>query len=113
MTRKIKPSVRYYARIRGPQGYLRAVIRYGASRKYITTDVWITQSQLARLDTSGSLKVHTQMDKEVNNALHECNAAIWGVVLPLVESGQFAETTSDAIDRAVRIAFRGRKESAQ
>lgn len=108
--RATKPSVRYYARFRGAQGFLRAVIRYESARKYITTDIPITSSQLTRLDTSGRMeRVCTSADKVLSAQLQAFNTAVWSVVAPLLDNGTFAETSSDILDREVRQTYNGRK----
>lgn len=104
--------MRYYARFRGEQGYLRAVLRLGKVRKYITTDICVTSKQLARIESSGEVRVRTAPDKELSGKLEKCNKAIWGVITPLLEAGAFTSTPSDTLDREVREAYSGRKEGA-
>lgn len=94
---KKKPTLRYYARFKEEFGYLHAVIRYGTTRKCITTPLVITAEQLPRLDTSGYISNPTEGDLLLDGRLHRFTPIVWSVVNPLIANGEFANIPSQTL----------------
>lgn len=89
MAKEKKPTLRYFARFKEDFGYLRAVIRYGSTRKYVLTPMVVTKAQLDRLDTAGHIRRETDEDVMLEGRLREFTSYVWQVVTPLIEAGEF------------------------
>ena len=94
MAKEKKPTLRYFARFKEDFGYLRAVIRYGTTRKYVLTPMVVTRAQVDRLDTAGHIRKETEEDAMLEGRLREFTAYVWQVVTPLIESGEFPAVPS-------------------
>lgn len=101
-----KPTLRYFARFKEDRGYLRAVIRYGQKRKYITTPIPITQAQLGRLDTAGHIRIETNEDAILEGRLRDFTSYVWKVVTPLIDTGEFDSALSWEISHSIYATIR-------
>ena len=89
-----KLTLRYFARFKGDTGYLRAVVRYDGHRKYLTTPIVITRTQLPRLKSFGRI-IHTNdADALLDGRLLRYTSYIMQVAKTLVDNGTFAATSS-------------------
>lgn len=102
----LKPTLRYFARFKEDRGYLRAVIRYGQKRKYITTPIPITKAQLERLDTAGSIRIETNEDAILRGRLRDFTSYVWKVVTPLIDTGEFDNALSWEISHSIYATIR-------
>lgn len=94
--------MRYFARFKGDFGYLRAVIRYGSTRKTITTPLVITAEQLTQLDSAGHISQPlTDADHRLDGKLRQYSNYIWQTVNPLLESGEFDAIPSEQLTTAI------------
>lgn len=105
---KKKPTLRYFARFTEDFGYLRAVVRYDTTRKYILTPMVISQDQIKRLDTSGHIHpITNDKDIRIDGQLREFTGYVWQTVKPLIESGEFSTIPSEKLTSAI---FRTKEE---
>lgn len=105
--RKRKPTLRYFARFKGDSGYLRAIIRYRKTRRYIQTPITITKEQLGRLFSTGHiLHIQNTSDALLEGRLQNFTACVWQVVRPLIDSGEFASTDSKGLTTAIMGALK-------
>ena len=90
MSKEKKPTLRYFARFKENFGYLRAVVRYGTTRKYVLTPMVVTKAQLTRLDSAGYInQPQSKADLILDGRLREYTNYIWQTVNPLLASGEF------------------------
>ena len=90
MSKEKKPTLRYFARFKEDFGYLRAVVRYGTTRKYVLTPMVVTKAQLTRLDSAGYInQPQSKADLILDGRLREYTNYIWQTVNPLLASGEF------------------------
>ena len=102
MARKKKPTLRYFARFKEDFGYLRAVIRYESTRKYVLTPLVITAEQLTRLDSAGHInQPQSNADHILEGRLREYTNYIWQTVNPLLDSGEFDTMPSTLLTTAI------------
>lgn len=102
MARKKKPTLRYFARFKEDFGYLRAVIRYESTRKYVLTPLVITAEQLTRLDSAGHIsQPQSNADHILEGRLSEYTNYIWQTVNPLLASGEFDAMPSTLLTTAI------------
>lgn len=102
MARKKKPTLRYFARFKEDFGYLRAVIRYESTRKYVLTPLVITAEQLTRLDSAGHInQPQSNADHILEGRLREYTNCIWQTVNPLLASGEFDAMPSTLLTTAI------------
>ena len=102
MATKKKPTLRYFARFKEDFGYLRAVIRYRSTRKYVLTPLVITAEQLTRLDSAGYInQPQSKADLILDGRLREYTNYIWQTVNPLLASGEFDATPSEYLTTAI------------
>lgn len=113
MAKEKKPTLRYFARFKEDFGYLRAVIRYGETRKYILTPMVITKAQLARLDSAGHIRIESQEDGMLETRLREYTGYIWQTVNPLIASGGFAAMPSELLTTAIINTKKDEEEKRQ
>lgn len=94
--------MRYFARFKEDFGYLRAVIRYESTRKYVLTPLVITAEQLTRLDSAGHInKPQSNADHILEGRLREYTNYIWQTVNPLLASGEFDAMPSTLLTTAI------------
>lgn len=105
-------TLRFFGRFKGEFGYLRAVVRYDKTRKFIITPLVITKDQLSRLDTAGGIH-DPQNDADIilHNNLKRYAQYVWSVVNPLLAAGEFDTTPSEHLSTAI-INFKKAEEAA-
>lgn len=102
MAKEKKPTLRYFARFKEDFGYLRAVIRYGETRKYVLTPLVITAEQRTRLDSAGHInQPKSNADLILEGRLIRYTAYIWQTVTPLLASGEFDAMPSEYLTTAI------------
>ena len=112
MPQKKMATLRYFGRFKGEFGYLRAVVRYDKTRKFIITPLVITKDQLSRLDTTGGIKeAESNADKILHCNLKRYTQYVWHVVKPLLTSGEFDTIPSERLSTAI-INYKKAEEAA-
>lgn len=105
-----KLTLRYFARFKGDTGYLRAVVRYDGHRKYLTTPIVITRTQLPRLKSFGRIVHADDLDAKLDGQLLRFSDYILQTAKPLIDSGEFAALSGKELGRMV-MATKEKEES--
>ena len=125
---KKQATLRYFTQFRLPVGHVRAVVRYGKTRRFITTPIAITKQMLPALNSAGYVDfgklprdANGAIPQEIKNRaimlhgqLRTYTAVVWRVVMPLIEQARFKEIESrklgDKINAAYGAPMRKRKK---